>query len=271
MHAQISRWRINAALPRVSDPNSPPNPRHSIGSSRAHGPGSSSLSKLGFFFFVLALQWNPFTPCLAEDVKPCCQGSWMQGKVGWGFLCPELACTVCWSGLCRAVTLGVLTQPAWVLSQCQPFRSQPALSSCPVHRRISPWFQGCCGVSPPTPVLFWQCCLFREVKLSCPRGRITNVKVYLEPKWPSTPAPLSCCPRGCTVPLSPSPSQSSGVPVVSSAALKRMHRCISQVLLWQDSPGTLDHLASLIIVVLFWCAVQWSVQVHTLHRPFGNW
>lgn len=38
------------------------------------------------------------------------------------------------------------------------------------------------------PMFFWQCCLFREAKLPCPKGRITNVKVCLEPKWPCSPA-----------------------------------------------------------------------------------
>lgn len=150
------------------------------------------------------------------------------------------------------------------------------MTSCPVDRRRSPWvhglLRGCCGVFTSHPCAFGSAVLFRKAKLPCPRGRITSVKVYLEPSWPSTPALLCCCPRAaCIVPLSPSPSQSSGVPVVSSAVLKRMHRWISRVLLQQDSPGTLDHLAFLIIIVLFWCAVQWSVQVHTLHRPFGNW
>lgn len=134
------------------------------------------------------------------------------------------------------------------------------MTSCPGDTRISPRVRG----------LLWGCCShpcalgsavpFTEAKLPCPRGRITSVKVYLEPSWPSTPALLSCCPwAACIVPLSPSPSQSSGVPVVSSAVLKRMHRWIPQVLLQQDSPGTLGHLAFLIIIVLFWCVVQWMV------------
>lgn len=184
--------------------------------------------------------------------------------------------SVPWAGLhrvpewfmCRAVTTGVLIQPSVSGKTCS-FRSQPAHAQLPCGQKdnpLIPWAAPRMLWSFHLPPLcFRQCCSVQGSKASLSQGWITSVKVYLEPSWPSTPALLSCI-----VPLSPSPSQSSGVPVVSSAVLKRMHWWISQVLLRQDSPGTLDHLASLIIIVLFWCAVQWSVQVHKLHRPFGN-
>lgn len=173
VHAQISRWRMNAALPWVSDPNSVPNPRYYRASSWAHSPGSSSLSKFGIFFFVLTLQWNPFIPHLAEDVKLFCQGSWMQGKLGWGFPCPELASTVCWSGLCCAVTMGVLIhhleEPS-VNGQTCNFRSQPAHDQLPCgHEDKPPSLWATLRMLLP-PLCSWQCCSIHGSKASLSQG-----------------------------------------------------------------------------------------------------
>lgn len=126
--------------------------------------------------------------------------------------------------------------------------------------------------SPPTPALL--AVLFRSGKRSflVPKGEL--------PMWKSTlsqagPALLPSCPAV--------PGQLQCPPVLSPALPRAVESpwsvqllsdtCTDErlVLLRQDSPGTLDHLASLIIIILLWCAVQWSVQVHTLHSPFGNW
>lgn len=193
------------------------------------------------FFFVLALQWNPFTPCLGENVKLFCQGSWMQGKLGWTFPCPELACTVCWSGFVSCCHHGVPAQPAWgAVSVARPEPSAPSLPlpSCPGDTGMSPWFhgllRGCCGVFTSHPVLW--AVLFRSGKRSflVPGGEFPMWKCTLSQAGPA----LLLAMGACTVPLSPSPSQSSGGPTLTSALLKRVHQWISQVLLRQDSPGT---------------------------------
>lgn len=182
-----------------------------------------------------------------------------------------LHCVLEWF-LCRAVTTGGRTQPAWgALSVARAVTSDPSLPllCCPVHRGISPWLhgllQGCCGVFKPQPHSFGSAVPFREAKLPCPKGRITNVKVCLEL------AQLSCCPwAACIVPCPPALPRAVESPwsvqLFSDAGTDEF-----LVLLRQDGPGTLDHLASLIMIVLFWCAVQCSGQAHMLHRPFGNW
>lgn len=43
------------------------------------------------------------------------------------------------------------------------------------------------------------------------------------------------------------------------------------LLVWEDSPGTSELLAFLVAIALFWCAVQWFVQVKTLHWSPWNW
>jgi len=47
------------------------------------------------FLFFFTLQWHPFIPCLAEDLKLFRQGSGMQSELGWEFPRPELVCAVC--------------------------------------------------------------------------------------------------------------------------------------------------------------------------------
>lgn len=217
-----------------------------------------------FFCFVLTLQWNPFIPCLAEHVKLFYQGSWMQGKLGWGFLCPELLCA---GVVCVVLWLWGPNSASLRSSQsvARPVSSDPSLPlpSCPVDRRKSPWFLW----SFHLPALFfWQHCSIQGSEASLFHRENSQCENL---PWAKLAQP--CCPwAGCIVALSPSPSQSSGVPVASSAVLKRMHRW-NLSLFPQHSPGTLDHLASLIIVALFWCAVQWSVQVHKLHTgPLGT-
>lgn len=241
--------------------------------------GSSSLSKLGFFFFfflVLTLQWNPFIPCLAEDVKLFCQGSWMQGKLGWGFPCPELACSVCWSGLCV-----VLWPWGSELSQLEElsgsghtwnFRSQPAPDQLPCGQKdkpLTPWAAPRMLWSFHSPPLFfWQCCSLQGSEASSSQGEddqcestLSQTGPALLPSSPGVHGQPALCPCPPALPRA-----------VPWSVQPFPNACTDEflVLLRQDSPGTLDHLASLIILVLFWCAVQWSVQVHTLHRPFGN-
>lgn len=177
----------------------------------------------------------------------------------------------CWSGLCCAVTMGVLTQPAWgALSQWPAL--QVHIPACPCPAALwtegkAPDSLGCSKDAvefpPPSPVPF------RAAKLPCPTGRIPNVKIYLEPNWPnplpSSPAVLGQFYRGPV----PQPFPEQWSPHGQFSFLKA---CTHEFLtpLPQHCPGTLDHLASLIIIALFWCAVQWSVQVHKHHRPFGD-
>lgn len=93
-------------------------------------------------------------------------------------------------------------------SVARPVSSDPSLplTSCPVDRRKRPRFlgllQGCCGVFTSHP------CSFGSA-VPCPKGRITNVKIYLEPNWPSPPPLLSMGSLHCVPVPQPFPEQCS--------------------------------------------------------------
>lgn len=275
VHAQISRWRMNAALPWVSDPNSVPNPRYYRASSWAHSPGSSSLSKFGIFFFVLTLQWNPFIPHLAEDVKLFCQGSWMQGKLGWGFPCPELASTVCWSGLCRAVTMGVLIhhleEPS-VSGQTCNFRSQPAHDQLPWgHKDKPPESVGYSEDAAPTPVLLAVLFHSRKQSFLVPGGELPVWKSTLSQAGPALlPSSVHGQPALCPCP----PALPRAVESLWSVQLFS-NACTDEFLKFCSNRTVLVLWITWLSWSLLFCSDvlynEWSVQVHMLHRPFGNW
>lgn len=188
---------------------------------------------------------------------------------------PELLCSRCWSGWCvvlwpRGPSLSQLEE----LSVARPVTSDPSLplSSCPVGRRKSPWFHGLlkdavCGVLTSHPCSFSSAVcsgkqsLFQGENYQCESLPWATVAQLSCPALLVSMGSLHCAPV-------PQPSPGSGVPVLSCS---HMRAPMNSSLLQQDSPGTLDHLASLVIIVWFWRAVQWSVQVHVLHRPFGSW
>lgn len=151
----------------------------------------------------------------------------------------------------------------------RPVTSDPSLplSSCPVDRRKSPRFHGllkdAVEFSPRTHVLL--AVLFVRGSKACPKGRITNVKVCLEPQWPSCPALLSWCPwAACTVPLSPSPPQA----VESPCSVQLFsHACTDEFLTapagqsWCfGSLGFLDHCCFVLMCCSMVCSGSHASQ-----------
>lgn len=112
------------------------------------------------------------------------------------------------------------------------------------------------------PLFLWQCCsLSQGENYQCENLPWAKLAQPSSPAVHGQPALCPCPPALPRAVQSPWPVQ-----LFSDACTDEF-----LTLLRQHSPGTLDHLASLIIIALFWCAVQRSVQVLTLHRPFGNW
>lgn len=193
----------------------------------------------------------------------------MQGKLGWGFPCPELlrAGVVCVSCCDHGGPNSASSRSSQ--SVARPVSSDPSLplTSCPVDRRKIPWAAPRMLWSLHLPPLFlWQCCSIQGSKASLSQGENYQCENLPWAKLAQPSCPPLCCPwAACIVSLSPSPSQSSGVPVASSAVLRRMHRWISHSAptgqSWYfGSLGFLDHYSFVLMCCTMVCSGSHASQ-----------
>lgn len=201
----------------------------------------------------------------------------MQGKLGWGFPCPELASTVCWSGLCCAVTMGVLIhhfeEPS-VSGQTCNFRSQPAHDQLPWgHKDKPPSLWATLRMLLP-PLCSWQCCSIHRSKASLSQGEnyqceslpLSQAGPALLPSSPAVHGQPALCP--CPPALPRAVESLWSVQLFSNA-------CTDEFLKFCSNRTVLVLWITWLSWSLLFCSDvlynEWSVQVHMLHRPFGNW